>query len=247
MYPVCLAGDSKAMRERLPDENIDGRCGNEGARVMKLHGYFRSSSAYRCRIALNLKGVAYDFSPVHLKSGEQKSEAYRALNPQMLVPTLELDGGARLIQSLAIIEWLNETHPQPPLLSEDPLVRAQERGFAQVIACEIHPLQNLRVLQYLSAEIGADDAAKNAWLQKWIRTGLEACEGLLAQRGQAAAFCFGEKPGLADICLVPQVFSAERFNVEIDDLQRLKEIYERCVSLPEFERAHPKNQPDFEE
>lgn len=213
---------------------------------MRLHGYFRSSSAYRCRIAFNLKGLAYDFAPVHLKSGAQKSAEYEALNPQKLVPTLETEEGARLIQSLAIMEWLDETHPEPPLLSSDPLTRARERGFAQVIACEIHPLQNLRVLQYLTGALGVDEAAKAAWLSRWLKDGLAACEGLLAQRDKATAFCYGDAPGLADICLVPQVFSAERFDVDISDLPRVREIYQRCAALPEFERAHPRNQPDFE-
>ena len=214
--------------------------------MIRFHGYFRSSSAYRCRIAFNLKGLEYEFVPVHLKSGAQRGEAYKALNPQMLVPTLETGEGARLIQSLAIIEWLNETHPEPPLLSDDPLTRARERGFAQVIACEIHPLQNLRVLKYLEAELGAGEAGKTAWLTRWLRDGLEACEGLLAARDEAAPFCYGERPGLADICLVPQVFSAERFGVEIGDLSRVSEIAARCRALPEFEAAEPRNQPDFE-
>ncbi|MDQ2090150.1 maleylacetoacetate isomerase [Marimonas arenosa] len=214
--------------------------------MMVFHGYFRSSSAYRCRIAFNLKGLDYEFRPVHLKSGAQKGEAYRALNPQMLVPTLETEDGARLIQSLAIMEWLEETHPEPPLLSKDPTTRAQERGFAQVIACEIHPLQNLRVLNYLSDELGAGEDQKNAWLTRWLRDGLEACEGLLERRAAQTPFCYGERPGMADICLVPQVFSAQRFSVDISHLTRVNAIYETCAALPEFERAHPKNQPDFE-
>lgn len=213
---------------------------------MRFHGYFRSSSAYRCRIAFNLKGLDYEFVPVHLKSGAQQGEDYKALNPQMLVPTLELDDGARLIQSLAIIEWLEDTHPEPALLSSDPLTRAQERAFAQIIACEIHPLQNLRVLKYLAQELGADEDGKTAWLTRWLTDGLEACEGVLAQRNSETPFCYGDRPGLADICLVPQVFSAQRFNVDISHLRRVSEIYDRCAALPEFARAHPKNQPDFE-
>ncbi|MDU8925874.1 maleylacetoacetate isomerase [Alisedimentitalea sp. MJ-SS2] len=213
---------------------------------MRFHGYFRSSSAYRCRIAFNLKGIEYDFEQVHLKHGAQKDAAYKALNPQMLVPTLETDEGDRLIQSLAILEWLDETHPEPPILSRDPLTRARERGFAQVIACEIHPLQNLRVLKYLGQELGADADQTSAWLARWLGDGLEACEGLLAQTGAATSFCYGEQPGLADICLVPQVFSAQRFNVDISHLTRVNEIYNNCAALPAFEQAHPKNQPDFE-
>jgi len=214
--------------------------------MMLFHGYFRSSSAYRCRIAFNLKGLDYEFRPVHLKSGAQRGAAYRALNPQMLVPTLETGDGARLIQSLAIIEWLDETHPAPPLLSADPLTRARERGFAQVIACEIHPLQNLRVLKYLAEELGANEDQKNAWLARWLGEGLEACEGLLAQRAEPTPFCYDTQPGLADICLVPQVFSAQRFNVDIGHLPLVNQVYANCVALPAFERADPKNQPDFE-
>ena len=213
---------------------------------MRFHGYFRSSSAYRCRIAFNLKALDYEFVPVHLKSGAQLGETYQALNPQMLVPTLETDEGARLIQSLAIIEWLDETHPEPRLLSRDPLMRAYERAFAQVIACEIHPLQNLRVLKYLAAELGVGEDAKSAWLNRWLGDGLAACEGLLAARDRATPFCYGETPGLADICLVPQVFSAQRFDVDIRHLPLVNEIYARAAGLPAFERAHPARQPDYE-
>lgn len=213
---------------------------------MKFHGYFRSSSAYRCRIAFNLKRLEYDFEPVHLKSGAQKGAVYRALNPQMLVPALETDAGDTLIQSLAIMEWLNEAFPEPPLLSTDPVTRARERGFAQVIACEIHPLQNLRVLNYLTEELGVSEAQKNAWLARWLSDGLAACEGLLQKTGRNSAFCYGDAPGMADICLVPQVFSAQRFNVDISGLTRVNEIYANCAALPAFDRAHPARQPDFE-
>lgn len=213
---------------------------------MRFHGYFRSSSAYRCRIAFNLKQLDYEFVPVHLRSGAQRDEAYRALNPQMLVPTLETDDGARLIQSLAIIEWLDETHPEVPLLSRDPLTRARERAFAQVIACEIHPLQNMRVLKYLAAEFNADQEGTRAWLSRWVGDGLETCEALLAERETQTSFCYGDKPGLADICLIPQAFSAERFNVDISHLPLVSEICARAAVLPAFERAHPANQPDFE-
>lgn len=214
--------------------------------MITFHGYFRSSSAYRCRIAFNLKGLDYEFRQVHLKHGAQKSAEYRALNPQALVPALETEDGETLIQSLAIMEWLDETHPTPPLLSGDPVTRARERGFAQVIACEIHPLQNLRVLNYLTAELGVSEDQKNAWLARWLGDGLEACEGLLAQRATATPFCYGEAPGLADICLVPQVFSAQRFNVDISHLPLVNAIYDKCAALEAFEKAHPKNQPDFE-
>ncbi|PIE13251.1 MAG: maleylacetoacetate isomerase [Rhodobacterales bacterium] len=212
---------------------------------MKFHGYFRSSSSYRCRIALNLKGLEYDFCPVHLKNGAQHSAEFSALNPQNLLPVLETAEGTILTQSLAIIEWLDETHPEPPLLSRDPLLRAQERAFAQVIACEIHPLQNLRVLKYLAAELQATPDQTSAWLARWLGDGLAACEALLA-RGPDTAFCFGDAPGLADLCLVPQVFSARRFNVDLSSLPRISTIYDRCMALPEFDRAQPSRQPDFE-
>ena len=213
---------------------------------MRFHGYFRSSSAYRCRIAFNLKRLDYEFVPVHLKSGTQRGAEYRALNPQMLVPVLETEDGARLIQSLAILEWLDETHPEVPILSRDPLTRARERGFAQVIACEIHPLQNLRVLKYLAAELGVGEQAKSAWLNRWLGDGLETCEALLAARDRATPFCYGEQPGLADICLVPQVFSAQRFDVDISHLPLVNEIYTRAAALPAFAQAHPAKQPDYE-
>ncbi|MBU2981705.1 maleylacetoacetate isomerase [Lentibacter algarum] len=212
---------------------------------MEFYGYFRSSSSYRCRIAFNLKGVEYTFKQVHLKQGEQHSEAFKALNPQGLLPALVTDDGDVLIQSLAILEWLDETQTGMPLLSSDPLTRAQERGFAQVIACEIHPLQNLRVLKYLTGELGLSEGQKDAWLHRWLRTGLEACEGLLQARS-ATKFCYGDTPSLADICLVPQVFSATRFNVDISDLPRVSEVYEACQKHPAFAKAAPQNQPDFE-
>jgi maleylpyruvate isomerase len=164
----------------------------------------------------------------------------------MLVPTLETDTGERLTQSLAIIEWLDETHPASPLLARDPLIRARERAFAQVIACEVHPLQNLRVLKYITNELGADESQKSAWLSRWLTDGLEACEGLLAARPVTADFCYGEAPGLADICLVPQVFSAQRFGVNIRHLPLVNAIYDRCMALPAFDAARPQNQPDFE-
>ncbi|MBD3785350.1 MAG: maleylacetoacetate isomerase [Sphingomonadales bacterium] len=213
---------------------------------MRFHGYFRSSSAYRCRIAFNLKGTPTDFVSVHLRKdgGQQKTPAYRALNPQALVPALE-EGDFRLTQSLAIIEWLDETQPGPKLLPADANLRAQVRAFAQVIACDVHPLQNLRVLDCLKAEFGADQAALDAWCGRWITEGLAACEALLAAR-LATPFCFGEAPGLADICLIPQVFSAARFGVSLADMPRLRAIAETCNALPAFAAAHPKNQPDWE-
>ena len=213
---------------------------------MKFYGYFRSSSSYRCRIAFNLKGLDYDFVSVHLKQGAQKSSSFAAINPQRLLPALVTDDGSELIQSLAILEWLEETHPDPAILPRDPLERARVRAFAQVIACEIHPLQNLRVLKYLADEFGADADATTRWLTRWLTEGLEACEALLAKRDRATPFCFGDAPGLADICLVPQVFSAQRFGVDIGHLERIMEINARCAALAAFADAHPARQPDFE-
>ncbi|WP_319824908.1 maleylacetoacetate isomerase [Thalassovita sp.] len=213
---------------------------------MRFLGYFRSSSAYRCRIAFNLKGLAYDFESVHLKTGQQNAPGYAAINPQKLVPVLITDDGQELYQSLAIIEWLDETYDGARLIPADKDLRAQVRAFAQVIACEIHPLQNLRVLQYLRGDLGLDDAAVNAWLARWLGDGLQACEDILVKRGGEGRFCFGDEPGLADICLVPQVFSAQRFNVDISHLPRINAIYEQCQLIPAFAQAHPKEQPDFE-
>ncbi|MDT3382349.1 maleylacetoacetate isomerase [Labrys neptuniae] len=213
---------------------------------MHFHGYFRSSSAYRCRIAFNLKGVTCDFSSVHLRKdgGQQKSPAYRALNPQALVPTLE-EGDFRLTQSLAIIEWLDETRPGPKLLPQEANLRAEARAFAQIIACDVHPLQNLRVLDYLKANFAADQAALDAWCQRWIIEGLAACETLLARRAPST-FCFGETPTLADICLVPQMFSAQRFGADLSAMPRLRAVHAACEALPAFADAHPVRQPDRE-
>ncbi len=215
--------------------------------MMRIYGYFRSSAAYRLRIALNLKGLTPEFVPVHLTrgGGEQTSDAFRAINPQGLVPALQ-DGDLVLTQSLAIIEWLDETHREPPLLPADADRRAKARGFAQLIACDIHPLQNLRVLNYLRSEFGQDQAGIERWCQRWLGDGLRACEALLAREPERGAFCFGDRPGLADICLVPQIFSAHRFKVELSELPRLRAIHETCEALPAFADAHPARQPDSE-
>ncbi|QDC08091.1 maleylacetoacetate isomerase [Oceanicola sp. D3] len=212
---------------------------------MRFHGYFRSSSSYRCRIACNLKGVAYDFVSVHLAQGQQKAEGFKGLNPQALVPAFELDDGEVLTQSPAILEWLDETHPEPKLLPDDPLERAHVRAFCAAIACEIHPLQNLRVLQYLRAEYGQGQEGVEAWCQRWIGDGLAACEALLAKR-PAQTFCFGDAPGMADIYLVPQVFSAARFKVDLSEMPNVTRIAATCNALPAFAEAHPSKQPDAE-
>ena len=215
--------------------------------MIRFYGYFRSSSAYRCRIAFNLKEIDYDFVSVHLRrnGGEQKTPAYRAKNPQALVPALEA-GDMTLTQSLAIIEWLDETFPEKArLIPEDKDLRAKVRAFSQAIACDIHPLQNLRVLDYLKSEFGADQAALDRWCGRWIGDGLAACEALLEQQ-PASVFCFGDTPSLADICLVPQVFSAHRFGVDISAMPRISKIAEAADALPAFANAHPRNQPDAE-
>ncbi|WEK48820.1 MAG: maleylacetoacetate isomerase [Candidatus Kaistia colombiensis] len=212
---------------------------------MIFHGYFRSSAAWRCRIAFNLKGLSYEFRPVHLRRKEQRAEAYLALNPQGLVPALEVDGKV-LTQSLAIIEWLDETQAGARLLPDAPFARAEVRAFAQMIAADMHPLQNLRVLAALEGRYGADQAEKNTWCALWLRPGLEACEALAAAQTHGGAFTFGDAPGLADICLIPQLASADRFGVDITDLRRLAEIRAACEALEAFASAAPDGQPDAE-
>jgi len=211
--------------------------------MLKLHSYFRSSAAYRVRIALNLKGLAHEAAYVHLikDGGQQHALAYRALNPQALVPTLETDGGA-ITQSLAIIEYLDETHPQPPLLPGDALQRARLRAFALAIACDIHPLNNLRVLNYLKGPMGKDQAAADTWYRHWVETGLAACEALLP--ASKSKFCFSDQPTLADCCVVPQVYNARRLKCDLSKLPRLVAIDETCRALPAFAQAAPEAQPD---
>jgi maleylpyruvate isomerase len=210
---------------------------------MKLHGYFRSSAAYRVRIALNLKGLSADHLPHHLRKGEQRDPAYLAINPQGLVPTLQDDRGVVLTQSLAIIEWLNETHPEPPLLPADPLRRAQVRAFAMVVACDTHPVQNLRVLARLR-ELGLPDEQVTGWAAWANREGLTACETLITSvRGP---FCFGAEPTMADLCLVPQLANARRFGVEVGSFPRLLKAETAAKDLKAFADAAPERQPDAE-
>jgi len=213
---------------------------------MKHYGYFRSSAAYRLHIAFGLKGLAPDLISVHLTrdGGQQKTDAYRAVNPQALVPSVVTDNGDVLTQSLAILEWLEEAFPQPPLLPRDPMGRSQVRAFANVICCDFHPLQNLRVLQYLRREFGKDQGEIDAWCRRWLSEGLAACETLLARHGEHT-FCFGDTPGLADVCLVPQLFSADRFGVDLEPMPRLCGIRALCKALPAFVAAHPLRQPDW--
>lgn len=215
--------------------------------MIRLYTYFRSSAAYRVRIALNLKGIDYQAVPVHLvrDGGQHRSADYLALNPQGLVPALAVDGQV-LTQSLAIMEYLDETHPDPALLPADPLGRARVRAIAQAIACDIHPINNLRVLQYLGGTLGLDQAAKDAWYRHWIETGLQAVEAMLDSDQRTGAFCHGDQPGLADCCLVPQVFNARRFNCDLSALPTIVAITETCENLEVFNQAAPARQPDFE-
>ncbi|MFN3932708.1 MAG: maleylacetoacetate isomerase [Brevundimonas sp.] len=208
---------------------------------MILHGYWRSGAAYRVRIGLNLKGVEYDRHGVDLRTGAQASEAFLALNPQGLVPALEVDGGV-LTQSPAILEWLEEAHPTPPLLPLDPVGRAHVRAMAALIACDIHPLNNLRVGKALRQTFGADQAAVDAWAARWILPGFEALERLVEVHGDG--WCFGAAPTLADCYLIPQIYSARRFNVSIEAFPRLRAIDATATAHPAFVAAHPDNQPD---
>ena len=212
---------------------------------MRLYNYFRSSASFRVRIALAIKGLPYDYAAVHLVKGEHKADGYAAVSPANLVPTLELDDGTLLGQSMAIIEYLDETHPEPPLLPRDPLARAQVRALAQMIACEIHPLNNLRVLKYLVRDLKVDEEAKNTWYRHWVRSGLEAFERQLATL-PASRYCFGDTPTLADCCLVPQIFNGQRFNVDFTGLDRTMAAFDACMALPAFQQAQPSRCPDNE-
>jgi maleylpyruvate isomerase len=209
------------------------------AETFTLHGFFRSSASYRVRIALNLKGLAYDQATYQLRLGEQRGEAYLGLNPQGLVPALQTTDGV-LTQSLAICEYLDEVYPEPALLPADPLARARVRAFCDVIACDIHPIQNLKILNRLRS-LGLGDEAVNQWAQQVIEEGFDACEGLLT--GTSGPFCFGDKPGLADICLVPQVANAQRFGVTMR-WARIEAIVAQCQQLEAFAKAAPDQQPD---
>lgn len=214
---------------------------------MKLYTYFRSSAAYRVRIALNVKGLAYEAVPVHLlrDGGEQLRDAYRAVNPGALLPAL-VDGGATITQSLAIIEYLDEMHPAPPLLPRDALGRARVRALAQMVACDIHPLSNLRVLKYLKHTLHVEEDAKNEWYRHWSRVGLAAIEAHLARDAGTGRFCHGDTPTMADCCLIPQVYNAQRFDVDFGPYPTIARINAACTELPAFAAAHPARQPDSE-
>jgi maleylpyruvate isomerase len=214
---------------------------------MKLYSYFRSSASYRARIALNLKNLPYDYVPVHLlrSGGEQLTADYRKLNPDGLVPIL-IDGGTVLSQSLAIIEYLEETHPEPPLLPRDPADRAYVRAVGLQLACDIHPLDNLRVLRYLKHELGVDEEAKNGWYRHWIETGFESLEARLSADPRVGKLVFGDEPTLADLCLVPQMFNAQRFNIDTQRYPTIQRICDYAWGLDAFARAAPAAQPDAE-
>ncbi|MDR6775179.1 maleylpyruvate isomerase [Azospirillum sp. BE72] len=211
--------------------------------MMEVYGYFRSSAAYRLRIALNLKGLTGEQHFIHLRRKEQSSPGYLAVNPMGLVPALVEDGRA-LTQSLAIIEYLDETHPAPPLLPGDPYGRAWVRSVALAVACDIHPVNNLRILNHLRDGLGQDEPARNAWYAHWVAEGFRGLEAMLEASPRPGAFCFGDQPTLADICLVPQVFNAERMNCPLDAYPTIRRIVAAARALPAFQAAEPGRQPD---
>ena len=208
---------------------------------MKLYTYFRSSASFRVRIALNLKGLAYQPVFVHLAKGEHRQPQYTAVNAQALVPTLELDDGTRLTQSLAIMEWLDEKQPSPALLPKDSLQRARVRAISDLIACEIHPLNNLRVLQHLK-RLGQTQEEIDTWYRHWIADGLQKLEPELT----SSKFCHGDSPTMADCCLVPQIFNAKRYNSDLAPYPKTMRVFENCMKLEAFDRAQPSKQPDAE-
>ncbi len=212
---------------------------------MKLYSYYRSSASYRVRIALNLKQLGYETKPIHLvnQGGEQFLTDYTQLNPQALVPTLD-DSGVILSQSLAILEYLEETYPQHPLLPSDNAARAQVRAMMQLIACEVHPLNNLRVLKFLKQELACNEDQKNQWYQHWITEGFTALEKILACEEMMGLCCYGDTPTFADCCLIPQVYNAQRFNVSLGDFPMIKRINNYCLTLEAFQHASPEVQPD---
>ena len=211
---------------------------------MKLYSYFRSSAAYRVRIALNLKGLAYETQPIHLvkDGGHNRRPEYRAINPQMRVPTLIAPAGEILIQSLAIIEYLDETHPQPPLLPKDPIARAKVRALSELIACDIHPLNNTSSLRYLKHTLGQEQSAIDTWYHHWVLEGFEALEQLI----KPGPYCCGDTVTIADICLVPQLYNARRLKVPLDKFPKILSVDAACLKPPAFDRARPENQPDAE-
>ena len=209
---------------------------------MRLYTYFRSSAAFRVRIALNLKGLAYEPVFVHLAKGEHRQPGYAKVNAQALLPALELDDGTRLNQSLAIMEYLEEKHPSPALLPKDALGRARVRSLSNLVASEIHPLNNLRVLQHLKRALGQSEDQVNAWYRHWIADGLAKVEAELGN----GKFCYGDTPSMADCCLVPQIFNAKRYNSDLSPYPTTMRVFEACMKLEAFDRAQPSKQPDAE-
>jgi maleylacetoacetate isomerase len=214
-------------------------------RSMKLYGYFRSSAAFRVRIALNLKKLDFENASIHLRRGDQRQPGFRGINPQGLVPALETEDGT-LLQSMPIIEYLDELHPEPPFLPTDAVGRARVRALAAIVACDIHPINNLRVLRYLHGPLGHDEATIKTWYNHWIDTGFQALEQLLASDPRTGRFCHGDRPGLADIALVPQVVNAGRYQLDMSPYPTIARIHEMCMTLDAFAAAHPNNQADRE-
>ena len=213
---------------------------------MKIFGYFRSSAAFRLRIAMNFKGLSYDYNLVNLQSGDHLSDDFKRINPQGRVPAIDIEGNI-LTQSLAIIEYLDEVYPAPPLLPSDPLGKAKVRGIAGLIACDIHPLNNLAVLNYLRDQLIAEEEARLAWYRHWVKEGFDGLELILAANVETGQFCFGDTPTVADICLVPQVVNAKRFNCNLASYPTILRIFEECMSLSQFADADPMNQPEAAE
>lgn len=211
---------------------------------MKLHNYHLSSASFRVRIALNLKGLPFEYVSHHLRRAEHRSETFLRLNPQGLVPALELDDGAVLTQSMAIIEFLNEAYPEPPLLPLGLRERARVRALSQAIACDIHPVNNLRVLKYLETPLGHDQTTRDTWYRHWVTIGFDALEADLAAGPATGRFCHGDAPTLADICLLPQIFNAKRFDVDLGAYPTIRRIHDACLDLPAFADAVPDRQPE---
>ena len=213
---------------------------------MRLIGYFRSSAAFRVRIALNLKGIEVEHASRHLRKGEQATPDYAELNPQKLVPALVLDSGEVLTQSLAILEYLEETHPDPPLLPPDAVDRARVRALSLIVSADIHPIQKLRVMGYLRERFGQTEESAFAWSRHWIETGFEAYEATIARDRRTGTFSHGDAPTIADLCLAPQVFNAARFKVDMARYPTIRRIFDTCMKHPAFDAAQPSRQPDAE-
>jgi maleylacetoacetate isomerase len=210
---------------------------------MKLYGYWRSSTSYRVRIALNLKNIEVEHVPVNLLKSEHRDNGFASMNSSRSVPILEVEG-VRLAQSQAIIEYLEEVYPEPSLLPSDAIARSRVRAMAQLVACDIHPVNNLRILKYLSDELQVTSDQKNAWMQRWFAEGFAALESMVRASGQSGACCYGDVPTMADIALIPQLYNARRFGAPLEDYPTLLKVESHCLQLPAFDQARPENQPD---